>query len=85
MEDRDIVLFLGAGFSHFAGLPTMAEFGDESEKELYKLENDEINQKKKQNQCSVKLVKHFKHFRNSAKMPKVLLKLIQKIWRISIV
>jgi NAD-dependent SIR2 family protein deacetylase len=33
-NNRDIVLFLGAGFSHDAGLPTMAEFGDESKKEL---------------------------------------------------
>lgn len=28
VNGRDIVLFLGAGFSYDAGLPTMAEFGD---------------------------------------------------------
>jgi len=40
MEKRDIVLFLGAGFSRFAGLPTMAEFGDESERELSNLKKE---------------------------------------------
>ena len=33
-KGRDIVLFLGAGFSADAGLPTMGEFGDKSEDEL---------------------------------------------------
>jgi len=31
--DRDIVLFLGAGFSRNAGLPLMAEFGKEAKKQ----------------------------------------------------
>ncbi len=33
MNERDIVLFLGAGFSSDAGLPIMSKFGEESEKE----------------------------------------------------
>jgi len=32
--DRDIVLFLGAGFSCNAGLPLMAEFGEEAKKQI---------------------------------------------------
>ena len=32
-KERDIVVFLGAGFSHDADLPTMAEFGEHSQKE----------------------------------------------------
>jgi hypothetical protein len=36
-EKRDIVLFLGAGFSCDAGLPTMASFGKESNRELAEL------------------------------------------------
>jgi len=31
MKERDIVLFLGAGFSRDAGLPLMKDFGEESE------------------------------------------------------
>ncbi len=31
---RDIVLFIGAGFSYHAGLPTMAQFGEVSRREL---------------------------------------------------
>jgi len=34
--DRDIVLFLGAGFSWNAGLPTMANFGEEAKKQKIK-------------------------------------------------
>ncbi|MDD3344821.1 MAG: SIR2 family protein [Candidatus Omnitrophica bacterium] len=31
---RDIVFFLGAGFSYSAGMPTMAQFGEESERDF---------------------------------------------------
>lgn len=37
MELRDIVLFLGAGFSKEAGLPTISEFGAESADQLFRL------------------------------------------------
>ncbi len=40
---RDIVLFLGAGFSYEAGLPTMANFGDESREELKNLQDLDRN------------------------------------------
>lgn len=36
-RDRDIVLFLGAGFSRDAGLPTITDFGRFSQEELTKL------------------------------------------------
>ena len=36
-DDRDIVLFLGAGFSCDVGFPTMAMFGDDSKAELREL------------------------------------------------
>lgn len=39
MNDRDIVLFLGAGFSCDAGLKTMLGFGDESRRQLKNLTN----------------------------------------------
>lgn len=35
--DRDIVLFIGAGFSKEAGLPLMSEFGDEAKKDHERL------------------------------------------------
>lgn len=78
MEDRDIVLFLGAGFSHFAGLPTMAEFGDESEKELYKLENDEINQKKKAKPMLCEAGKTFQTFQKFCENAEGLVKIDTK-------
>jgi len=37
---RDIVLFLGAGFSSAAGHPTMNQFGEDSRRELDNLEQD---------------------------------------------
>lgn len=37
---RDIVLFLGAGFSHEAALPTMVNFGKESEREYKDLSKE---------------------------------------------
>ena len=40
MNDRDIVLFLGAGFSCDAGLKTMLGFGDESRRQLKSLAED---------------------------------------------
>ena len=40
---RDIVLFLGAGFSWEAGLPTMVGFGDESRQELENLRHLDRN------------------------------------------
>jgi len=39
MKSRDIVLFLGAGFSKDAGLPTISEFGNESSAELSRLKS----------------------------------------------
>jgi len=42
---RDIVLFLGAGFSRDAGLPVMSEFGDFSRGELSRIEPQK-NEKK---------------------------------------
>ena len=41
MNDRDIVLFLGAGFSCDAGLKTMVGFGDESRRQLKRLAEDQ--------------------------------------------
>ena len=37
MNERDIVLFLGAGFSKDAGLPIMRKFGEASDKEYKSL------------------------------------------------
>jgi hypothetical protein len=39
MKSRDIVLFLGAGFSKDAGLPTISEFGAESTDQFYRLKS----------------------------------------------
>lgn len=48
MKSRDIVLFLGAGFSKDAGLPTISEFGDESSDQLSRLKSPHNKRKSTQ-------------------------------------
>jgi len=45
VNDRDIVLFLGAGFSCDAGLKTMLGFGNESRRQLKRLAEDDNKRK----------------------------------------
>ena len=45
-NNRDIVLFLGAGFSKLAGLPTMNTFGEESKNEIDRIDLGIKNQKR---------------------------------------
>lgn len=64
---RDIVVFLGAGFSRDAGLPTMEEFGQESERELEAQNN--LRQKRNASQMlydAGTTFKGFQEFCNSA-------------------
>lgn len=45
--ERDIVFFLGAGFSKPAGLPVMSEFGQEYKTDRYNIKNTHINESHK--------------------------------------
>jgi NAD-dependent SIR2 family protein deacetylase len=45
-NSRDVVLFLGAGFSKLAGLPTMNTFGEESKNEIDRIDLGIKNQKR---------------------------------------
>jgi len=60
----NIVLFLGAGFSHRAGLPTMAGFGDDSYKELSGLKYGKRNQNKEAKPMLCKAGEMFQEFQN---------------------